>query len=144
MDKLFQTVLETLGVSQEEAKSVQLTNEQRKDLYSSAYSFYQAGDYCGASDLFTRLALCDPFIALYWQGLASAKQMEEKYDEALSAWSLACLLGEGDPLPHFHAAECLLMRGEKEEAVKALNCAKKCASDQALLSKINLLVEVYG
>jgi type III secretion system low calcium response chaperone LcrH/SycD len=141
VDKLFQSVLETIGAP---TSSIQLTSEEQQMLYSSAHSFYQKGDYSGASDLFTRLALCDPFAQLYWRGLASSKQMEEKYEEALSAWSLVCLLCEQDPLPHFHAAECLLTRGEREEAVKALNCARSRASEIALLSKIDLLLEVYG
>lgn len=111
-------------------------------LYQASYTFYQAGNYARAADLFLQLAREAPFEKEYWKGLASCQQMQGKYDDALHAWSLAALLCEEDPMPHFHAAECLLSQNNKEEALKALFLAeKKTGLSGQIRSKITLLKE---
>lgn len=115
----------------------------KKKLYSLAYAHYESGHYDDAADLFTQLTLLAPQESVYWQGLASARQMGQKYQAALYAWGLAAFLSEEDPLPHFHAAECYISLENKEEAKKALDSAACLVADDLVLKgRIELLQEV--
>ena len=106
-----------------------LTNRDLEILYASAYSFYEQGVYPKASQLFTGLILHDPFQTRFWKGLASSKQMQKEYKAALHAWGILALLEGHKPQTHFHAAECFLSQGEKDDALKALNLAKAKLED---------------
>ncbi|MCP5492013.1 MAG: tetratricopeptide repeat protein [Chlamydiales bacterium] len=102
-----------------------MTSEDLSVLYNLAQGLYDVGDYAKAREIFQYLTLNKPFESKHWMGLASVLQMEKNYANALTAWSmLAVLLGE-DPLPHFHAADCLWMLGEGEKAMLALDEAER-------------------
>ena len=100
-----------------------LSPKEREIAYSLGYQHYEAGEFRLAKKLFLTLVYADPAQGLYWKGLAATLQMQERYAEAAQAWAMVALLNEKDPLPHFHAAECLLVLDEKSEAKKALQCA---------------------
>ncbi len=121
-----------------------MDKDEQEAIYTSAFSHYENGEYPAAADFFTHLVLCDPYSEKYWRGLASARQMEGKYEDALHAWSLSAIIAEGDPWPHFHAAECLLSLGNKSEASKALLEARRCNSknDTELKGKIECLIRL--
>lgn len=136
-----QEVMEVLGISEDQVSKVPL--EKEREFYAVAYGLYEKGDYRGAAQLFTQLVLTHPFNEHYWQGLASAKQMAREYLASVHAWSLVALLREGDPEPHFHAAECLLSLDEKEEALKALNAALEFCKEEQMREKINLLKTIH-
>lgn len=134
--------MEILGISEKESSLIPL--EMEREFYATAFGLYEKGDYRSASQLFTQLVLTDPYSEHYWQGLASSKQMARDYLAAVHAWSLVALLKEGDPLPHFHAAECFLSLDEKEEALKALDAALElCQYDERLSNKIHLLKTIH-
>ncbi len=130
-----QEVMQILGIPEEKL----ISPEQEKTYYTAAFTLYEKKAYRKASHLFTTLVLTNPFAIHYWQGLASSKQMSREYEAALQAWSLVALLNTEDPLPHFHAGECLLRLNEKEEAEKALNAALALNQDPVLEIKINKL-----
>lgn len=134
-------VMQMLGISEKEISSIPV--EQESAFYASAYGLYEQGDYRRSAKLFTQLVLSDPFSEDYWQGLASAKQMAREYLAAVHAWGLLALLKEADPIPHFHAAECLLSLGEKEEALKALDAALELCREEPLREKIYLLKAIH-
>jgi type III secretion system low calcium response chaperone LcrH/SycD len=137
-----QEVMEILGISEDEISPIPL--EMQRQFYATAFGLYEKGDYRGAALLFTQLVLTDPYSEYYWQGLASAKQMAREYMSAVHAWSMVALLKEGDPLPHFHAAECFLTLEEKVDALKALDAALDlCQNNECLREKINLLKTIH-
>lgn len=114
--------------------------QEQELLYSQGYRNYADGHYDLASCVFSALVQAYPLDEKYWRSLASSKQMEEKYEEALRAWAMTALLNAEDPLPHFHAAECLTCLQQHEEALKALACAEKQVSHQQdLVEKIGKL-----
>ncbi len=133
--------MEILGITENQVSSIPLDKE--RDFYALAFEMYEKGDYRGAAALFTQLVLTDPFSQHYWHGLASSKQMAREYHAAMHAWSLVALLKEGDPMPHFHAAECLLSLDDKEEALKALDAALNFCKDETLQEKIHLLKAIH-
>lgn len=137
-----QEVMEILGISEEEVSPASF--ELERQLHPAAFELYESEDYRGASKLFTQLVLTDPYSEHYWRGLASSKQMVKEYQAALHAWSMVALIQNKDPLPHFHAAECCLALGEKEDALKALDAALDlCHQEESLLEKINLLKTIH-
>lgn len=86
-----------------------------------AYTHYQNGAYEKALQLFTQLVISYPLEANNWFSLASSAQMLFKYEKALIGWMMCSLFNDQDPLPHFHAAECLISIGKIDEAKKALS-----------------------
>jgi type III secretion system low calcium response chaperone LcrH/SycD len=134
-------VREILGISAEQVAV--LPHEKERPFYAVAFEHYELGNYRVAAQLFTQLVLTNPFSEHYWHGLASAKQMAREYEAALHAWGLLALLREGDPLIHFHAAECLLALHDKEEGAKAVQAALELCKDGELLEQINALKKVH-
>lgn len=131
-----------LGVSGGKPFSI----SQRETIYAAAFGMYERGEYSQSADFFTMLILHDPYEVRFWKGLASSRQMEKKFKEALHAWAIHALLSGQDPMTHFHAAECYLSMGEKEEAKKALALAEKGFSlKDPTKEKIGYLQEkIYG
>lgn len=113
-----------------------------QDVYTQAVSEYELGRYDKAHDLFSQLSTALPAQPEVWKGLAACNQLQQSYPEALMAWSVAALLNDRDPLPHFHAAECLFAQGEKEEAQKALRVALALPCTEEVLDLIVRLKEV--
>jgi len=113
---------------------------EQEAIYQEAYASYGAGNYQGAALAFSELVLASPFELRFWTGLAAARQMERSFEEALKAWAMASLLEPKNPVPHIHAAECLIQRGEPAEARQALNVAAEIAKDD-LLTRIQELYE---
>lgn len=140
MHKLLDQVLGEINPAFKE-KAARLTAQERRILMDGAFASYEAGKYGEASSLFTLLVLDQPLEENFWRGLASSRQMEEKYREALPAWSMVALLCAEDPFPHFHAAECMISLGDRGEAMKGLQCAEKLLKEphRDLREKINLL-----
>lgn len=118
----------------------------QEEIYALGYGSYAAGNFAQAAQFFTALVLKNPYEGKFWRGLASAQQMETKYRDALQAWALVAMLEDTDPLPHFHAAECLTSLNESADAVKALDMAEKRIRDGSaeLRQKIQLLRGING
>lgn len=110
-----------------------------ENCYASAFGLYDIGNYEEAAGLFTFLALQDPFDARFWKGLASSRQMNREYQAALPAWANYCLLSREDPMGHFHAGECFLSMGEKNQALKAFQLAEVDLKEGPIWEKIQLL-----
>lgn len=125
---------------------MQGSSMESSEIYAMGYSSYTSGNFEQAAALFTSLVLANPHEERSWRGLASSKQMQGSYQAALRAWALVALLAESDPLPHFHAAECLTSLQEKEDALKALNIAEGLLKEPSceLKSKIQLLKKING
>lgn len=119
-----------------------LDSQEQETLYAAAFGLYEQGDYEKAAGFFTHLIFQTPFERRFWKGLAATRQMQKEYKAALHAWGILCFLIPEDPLPHFHAAECLLSMGEVSEALKALNCAEKLP--HAPIERIELIKERFA
>jgi type III secretion system low calcium response chaperone LcrH/SycD len=120
-----------------------LTKKELATIYAAAFGKYESGAYQEGADLFTQLILHDPFEPRYWKGLASCMQMQQNYPAALRAWATHALLTGHSPISHFHAAECYLSMGEKDEAIKALSLAEHYVKGKdPLKEKIDSLHEV--
>jgi len=109
-------------------------------LYAAAYGLYETGDCERAEPLFRQLVVSKPLDLRHWTGLGAVLQMQAKYDEALTAWSMAALVDTLDATPHFFAAECLLALGQADEALKAIAEADaRTTESDPLAGKIEVL-----
>lgn len=119
--------------------------EEEKEMYELAVSFYNAGRYKDAEKLFHLLTGMQPLAKSYWKGLAAAYQMQGSYQDALSAYTAAAYMDEGqkDPFCASYAAECLFKLGDYEKALMALSDAISIATqnrfDESLVDRLKLL-----
>jgi type III secretion system low calcium response chaperone LcrH/SycD len=111
------------------------TNEDISLLYSLGINLYEQEDYTQATIIFQRLVLAKSHEKKFWMALGASLQMKKHYEDALTSWAIASLIQDEDPLPHFHAAECLLCIENEEQAKKALQEAKKRSESDLLLEK---------
>lgn len=116
-----------------------MTDEDVDLFYELGYNLYLQGDYKQAEELFRRTVLAKPMEKKHWQGLASCLQMQKRYEEALVPWSMCCLVDPENPLPHFHAAECLFSLKQLDEAAKALSTSESRDTAKAFQGKIATL-----
>jgi len=96
-------------------------------LYTMGYQLYENGKYQKAADVFRVLTVLDQSERKYWLGLGASFHMQKEYDRALQSYGYAALLNENDPYAHFHAAECFLSQGKKENGYHVLEVAKSVA-----------------
>lgn len=116
------------------------------ELYETAYHFYQGGQYAEAQYVFRLLTCLDTENPVHWMGLGSSLKMQNKYEEAVNAFSAAAVLEEVDsnPMSHAYAAECLYAIGDHERAKEALNSAKIIAKKKkvpGLIKQLKFLEE---
>jgi len=115
-----------------------------EEFYAYAFAQYESGNWSEAADVFRVLCTRRPFEGKFWFGLGAALQEAESYGDALQAWAMAALLLEGDPYPHFHAAECYFSMQEIEEAGKALfQVERRMGDNHPLAEKVKLLKEQW-
>jgi type III secretion system low calcium response chaperone LcrH/SycD len=100
------------------------TDEQMEAVYTVAYNLYQAQKHQDAAEVFTFLSMFNPFNSKYWMGLGASLQMAKDFDNALNAYAVAAVTSiPKDPVPHLHAGECNLGKGDVDEALKGFEMA---------------------
>ncbi len=111
--------------------------------YAHAFALYQSGKMSDASEVFQVLCTKYPLEKRFWFGLAAAHQEGACYEKALQAWAMSALLDADNPYPHFHAAECATSLQNKEDALLALEEAKRLLQSEThpLLGSITALEE---
>ena len=99
-----------------------MTFEEAESIFEFASDLYEAGHYDKATPLFQTVATFCPLEYKNWFGLGACLQMEARYEEALTAWSVAASMQE-EADPYVHAAECFLSLQQKDQALNALSIA---------------------
>ncbi len=121
-------------------KEYTLSETEKEGLYALAFDAYTCENYSEGIKIFKYLTTTSSLTAKYWKGLASCLQLTQQLQEALNCWSMAALLDEHDPMPHFHAAQCFIALNNSEDALKAITVAQEMAPfDKNLQSNLNQL-----
>lgn len=111
----------------QEGKSLQeiigFSDETMKQFYEAAYRLYNAGKESEAADAFLFLTTLNSSVEAFWLGLGMAEQCLQHYEEALSAYAMASMIIEDDPLPYYHSAACYQALQENENVRKSLELA---------------------
>ncbi|MBR6021603.1 MAG: SycD/LcrH family type III secretion system chaperone [Kiritimatiellae bacterium] len=135
----YATLGELKGISREELEAV----------YSLGFTHYRTGRYEDASKLFQFLVLFDHLNPKYWLALGAVQQVAKDYKAAVSSYAYASFLDLENPKPQFHAAECFLALGEKENAASAIialeqYCPKNTETGREYLAKAAALRKQIG
>ncbi len=111
------TIRDTKGISTGEMEAV----------YSLGFNFYNTGRYDEAEKVFKFLVLFDHMTPKYWIGMGAIQQVRKNYDGAITSYGYASFLDLHDPKPQYLAAECFFAKGDKTNALSALEALKTFA-----------------
>jgi type III secretion system low calcium response chaperone LcrH/SycD len=108
-----------------------VTEAELEAAYAVAHRFYEVADYEQAERMFNLLVINDPFDKRFGFSLGATLQMQGKYDDAIVRYGMSSLLDPKDPQPCYHTAECLLHKGERQDALDMLDICLDRAKDPA-------------
>lgn len=112
-------------------------------MYEFGYHSFKNGQFAMAEYWWQHASLFDPLRGRNWISLGVACVRQQKYEEALNAFSLAVRNGSDNPWAPLHAAECHLRRDDIAKATKALECAESWAGNsdehELILKRIAML-----
>jgi len=106
------------------------TAEEREALYRVGHGLYEHGKYSDAFKVFSLLVMQDHLEPRYVFGLGCACQMLGRYSDALQHYMAVAVACVDDPLPIFHAAECLIAMSHLSEASDSLALVLEHCSDE--------------
>jgi len=97
-----------------------ITSAEMEAVYSVGFNMYRTGRYDDAEKIFRFLVLFDHLEPKYWMGVGAIQQVRKDWQGAIASYGYASFLNMKDPKPQFHAAECFLALGDKQNAASAL------------------------
>jgi type III secretion system low calcium response chaperone LcrH/SycD len=104
-----------------------LSDEIVETVYSHAYNLYNRGKYDDSLLMFKLLIFLDPEDPRYRMGIAACYHLLKEYEVAMSMYLLAGTLGDNDPLPFYHAADCCSQMDSAAAASMMLEtCIAEC------------------
>ncbi|WP_323018737.1 SycD/LcrH family type III secretion system chaperone [Castellaniella sp.] len=106
-----------------------MSSAQLEVLYALAYAHVTQGQYAQALPIFSILATYGPTRKHYLAGLAVCLEKSERYEEAISMYSLLSVLFPGSPEPALQVAECQLMLGQAGDAAEELDRVLRCIAE---------------
>lgn len=129
------------------------TAADREALYRLGYGLYEQGRYSDSFKVFSLLVMQDHLEPRYVFGLGCACQMLGRHVDALQHYMAVAVARVDDPLPIFHAAECLIAMSRLSEARDSLALVLENCSDtqsalyrraQALLQRLQAVQQPAG
>lgn len=125
--------------------ALQLSDDVMEGIYAHAYNMYNRGLYQEASHIFRLLIILDATEPKYLMGLAACLHMQKQYESATAMYMLCSATDPDNPLPPYHAADCLIKVEAWTEAIIALEQAVKEAGKQeqyrVLVERAQLMIE---
>jgi type III secretion system low calcium response chaperone LcrH/SycD len=106
-------------------------------IYALAYNFVAQGHYESAFRYFSVLVLYNPTNAVYLNGLALTHKLLERFDEAITVYSMLAVFDPGNPAHTLAVAECQLLKRDYEEGRRSLDmvvrfCRERGGNDRVL------------
>lgn len=99
----------------------EVTDEEMEAAYATALNLINSSKFDQAEKAFAFLGYMNQYEGKYWLGLGVARQMQQKYDEAVKAYATAGVYDVGNPIPPLRAAECFVALGRLDEAEQSLS-----------------------
>lgn len=100
-----------------------LTRADLEVLYAFGFNFIVNRDAKRAEEVFTHLCLIDPLQAKNHYCLGIIRQMQERWDTAIDDFARFCALDATNPEGYLRIGECLIAKGDRDEASKMFNVA---------------------
>ncbi len=86
-------------------------------IYADAYVYFQAGKYEKAMQFYRILMLLNPLDARHPMAMASCYHRLKNHFAAIQYYGLSSSLDPSNPLPYYHASDCLIHQGNTGMAV---------------------------
>lgn len=118
--------------------ALRLSDEVMEGIYGYAYNLYNRGLYSEAANIFRLLMMLDYSENKYMMGLGACLHMLKEYENAIGVYTMVSLMGDQNPLPHYHCADCYLKLDDATDASFELKMAVEKAGDR---KKYKVLVE---
>lgn len=119
-------VAPTPELSQTNQKLLGVSDEVLEKYYQAAWQFLEEKNWFDAMDSFLFLSFLNPYIHAFWIGLGIAEQSQQKYKEALIAYTMAEATNPNDPVAFANAFQCGIAIGEHDYAHYSLKKAIAC------------------
>lgn len=110
--------------------ALHLGDETMEAIYGQGYNLYNQGRYKEASYIFRLLMLLDYMTPKYMLGLAASLHRMKEYTTAANVYLLCGTIDAGNPLPHYHAADCYMQLNLPVMAIFSLDLAISSAGNQ--------------
>lgn len=107
-----------------------LTDAMVEGIYGQAYRLYNTGKYKDASQLFRLLIMLNTTEPKYAMGLAACFHMMKEYRSAIDTYTIVSMISPDNPVPFFHASDCMIQMGDNASAIIALEMAIKRSGDK--------------
>lgn len=104
-----------------------ISENELEAVYSVGFNFYQTGKLEEAQKIFSFLVMFNHLSPKFWMGLGAVYQVKKAFDQALTAYGYASFLDLEDPRPQYHAAECFWAKGDRTNALSALEALEHFA-----------------
>ncbi|MDP1836485.1 MAG: SycD/LcrH family type III secretion system chaperone [Chlamydiales bacterium] len=91
--------------------------------YKRAYQLYNSGQYQEAIKIFRVMTMLCPYEHKYVFALAACHHRAGEYVTALAAYQTSTQSDPTDPLPYYHAADCMINLGYVHAARESLKIA---------------------
>lgn len=126
-----------------------VTDGQMEAMYAVAYHQLQEGQLDGAIKTFSVLSMLNPKEYKYVLGIASCFHAKGEHELAGMYYIIASGLGDADPVPFLHAAECMLAKNDVESASNALRLTIELAGKKPQYAPMRkraeiMLEEIHG
>lgn len=117
-----------------------------EEMYDQAYRLYNTGSFYNASTMFRILVEIDPLKQDYVMGLASCFHMMKRYKPAMEVYQTAGVLDPYNPLPFYHAADCLMQLDDSISAISFLEMAveRSASNEEYRTLKETALLMIQG
>lgn len=122
------------GITPKDA--VGLSPNVLENLYAQAYRLYNTGKYVEATHLFRMLVMLNVMEPKYILGLAACFHMLKEYDNALQSYIVCSAIDPGNPIPHYHASDCLIQLKDYPSAMISLEMTVHLAGDKSEYAKM--------
>lgn len=121
-----------------------LTNNALFSIYKIGFYYFQNQKYEEATDIFTFLVALNPTVADFCTALGLCLQQKEKWDEALTFFTLASNLNADHIAAHISAINCYTKFGNKEGARIHLNAIENiCSQRPEVAAPWKEIIEFY-
>ena len=128
--KEYQQMLQKAAQGSTPKDAMGLTDAMVEGIYGQAYRLYNTGKYKDASQLFRLLIMLNTTEPKYAMGLAACFHMLKEYRSAVDTYTIVSMVNPENPVPFFHASDCMIQMGDNASAIIALEMAIKRSGEK--------------
>jgi type III secretion system low calcium response chaperone LcrH/SycD len=130
IEEAVQVAFDSIDSGTSLAQQGTISAQEVEGLYALGFNYYAQKDFVKAEEIFSYALPFDFLHKGIVNGLAAARKMQGKYEEALKAYALAGLIDMDNPEHSFYAAECFFALDQMPACAQALDGALGLIDDE--------------